>query len=222
MRDFEQELFTFLFKHSPPVGLRPTLVELRRLAWIRSRSPVRRHFEDSQSAPSGLPAATHAVRRRARTPEPDDYRPRRVRRHGNGEHDARPRLAISGHGPPARALDQYDRAPEERREGGTVGQRDSRTTARSGRQHDDISASLFRQARAAVRARSAAGRHDEHPGARVPAESAVRTRDSSFRAIRRRPCRRAKSGWSRARPPRSATPTSRRSATRDRITSSPR
>ena len=55
------------------------------------------------------------LRRRAGAPEPDDHRPGGVQRHGDGEHDARPRLALPRHRPPARARGQRDRPAASRR-----------------------------------------------------------------------------------------------------------
>ena len=93
-------------RQNPHAGLRNALNEVRRLASARPRPALDRHVAHPEPAAAGhAPAAgPHPVRRRARAPEPHDHGPRGVQRHGDGEHDARPRLALPGPRPPARAI----------------------------------------------------------------------------------------------------------------------
>ena len=139
------------------------------------------------------PARPHPVRRRARAPEPDDHGPRRVQRDGDGEHDARPRLAVSRHRPAARAVAGHDAADAQRARRQPVAHRDARAAARDRRQLDDLPPALLRRGAAAAGARPAARRRDQPARAGVSARPRWPVCSPTCRAIRRRPHRRAKS-----------------------------
>ena len=141
---------------------------------------------DPEPAPPGLPSAARPrpVRRRARAPEPHDHRPGGVQRHGDGEHDARPRLALPRHRPPARALDEHDEpAPTARSTAGPSDNAMLGAAARDRRQLDDLPPPLFRAAAAVARARPAA-RWTTPIRARAGVSAGGRCRSTSTSAAR--------------------------------------
>jgi len=144
----------------------------------RAGPPLDRHVAHSQSAPPGLPSSPWArpARRSASAAQSDDYRPGSLQRHGDGEHDARARLALPRHRPSPRARGQHDDTVESVADEWVATAGDAWTSPRDRRQHDDVSAPILRRAAADARSRSAGCRSDECALAGVSSRAARRSR----------------------------------------------
>ena len=106
LRKLEEEMLDLIARQSPHTGLRHALNEVRRLASVvRDRLSIdtwrilNQLHQDMRLRHGRIQFDDVLV-----APEPHDHGSGGVQRHGNGEHDARPRLALPGPRPPARTI----------------------------------------------------------------------------------------------------------------------
>ena len=185
LRQLEEEMLSFIVKENPHARLRQHAERAPPDRHHRPRPAVDRHLADSEPAPPGPPPATRPppLRRRPGALESDDHGPFRVQRHGDGEHDARPRLALPGRRPPSRTGDERDQPGPAGARGRPRGQRGARAAARDRRQLDDLPPSLFRAAAARARPGSVAARRHQYPRPGVSTGRRVGSRSAACPAI---------------------------------------
>ena len=120
---------TCIARQSPHAGLRTALNEVAPARGAGARSPVDRHVADPQPAASGHARCATGASSSTRccASQSHDHGPRGLQRHGDGEHDARPRLALPGPRPAAGALAESRRRAAARSDRRGTGERHGRS-----------------------------------------------------------------------------------------------
>ena len=196
----EREVLAMIYDPEAPNGFVANIHQVRRLAWLlRDRISVDAWLH-SESARSAVLVASsgrgRAGRRGAGFAESCRDHAVRIRRTGDGKHDARRRLALSGYRAAAGTGAADDRAAAQ--QPGTRGRREFRNPrgcSRNGRQLHHLPVALSDLAASRPAARSAAGRRGQSALDCVPIGAADGSTSSGFREPRPQIGVRRKRSW---------------------------